>query len=101
MKWYRAKRRAAFRRIRAAIADRLFHAKPPFISALMEVAATVSKLSSVDFINTAPHTYHTLQEYSDLQSGQRENKVRPEIDCLFDAVEHRVHVCLPFETCAG
>lgn len=95
MKWYRAKRCAAFRRIRAAIADRLFHAKPPFIAALMDVAATVSKLSSVDFINTAPHTYHTLQEYSDLQSGQRESKVRPDIDAMFDTVEHRVHVRSP------
>jgi dynein heavy chain, axonemal len=91
-KWYQAKRRAAFRRIRAAIAERLFHAKPHFITALMDVAATVHKLSSVDFINTTPHTYHTLQEYSDLQSGQRENKVRPEIDAVFDTVEHRIHV---------
>ena len=92
MKWYRAKRRAAFRRIRAAIADRLFHAKPPFIAALMDVAASVSKVSSVDFINTTPHTYHSLHEYSDLQSGQRETKVRPDIDAVFDTVEHRVHV---------
>jgi dynein heavy chain, axonemal len=91
-RWHRAKRRSAFRRIRSAVAERLFHAKPPFITALVDIFAAVSTLASVDLVSTAPHTYHALQEYCDVQSGQRDNKARVEIDAVLDTVERRVQV---------
>lgn len=60
-RWHKAKRRAAFRRIRAAVAERLFHAKPLFIAALRDIAAAVHGLSTVSFVATTPHIYHSLQ----------------------------------------
>lgn len=60
-RWHKAKRRAAFRRIRAAVAERLFHAKPQFIAALSDIANAVHGLTSVNFAATVPHTYHSLQ----------------------------------------
>jgi dynein heavy chain, axonemal len=66
-RWRAAKRAAAFARVRAAVASRLFHAKPLFCAALQDVAAAAAGLSAVQFAATGPHTYHSLDEYCEVQ----------------------------------
>lgn len=66
-RWLRAKRRAAFRRVRGVIAERAFIAKPVFVATLRDIAVHIDALVRTAFANTCPHTYHSLNEYIDAQ----------------------------------
>jgi bacterioferritin-associated ferredoxin len=88
--WHKAKRSATFARIRAAVASRHFAAKPLFMAALSDIYTAADGLARVQFAITAQHTYHSLDEFSDVQVQQRETKAKAELEACFDGIELRV-----------
>ena len=48
------------------------------------------QVHTVAITNTQQHTYHSLDEYTDLQTRQREVRAKAELEQVFDAVELRV-----------
>jgi hypothetical protein len=60
-------RQTAFRRVRKQIAGRLFLAKPVFQTGLLAIMGHVDTINGICIANTQQHTYHSLEEYVDIQ----------------------------------
>lgn len=62
-------RQKNFNRIKAHIAQNLFHAKATFLPHLREIAAATDEIRTISFNYINPSHLYNLQEYSDLQVG--------------------------------
>eukprot|EP00899_Mesostigma_viride_P020786 jgi/Mesvir1/28709/Mv19680-RA.1 len=85
--WHKTVRHKLYCQVRNKLTRRLFCAKPTFVAALMELRGHVSDIRDVKMMNVNPNHLHTLDEFADLQTNQRNNKATPALDACIEKVQ--------------
>ncbi|KAK9828903.1 hypothetical protein WJX72_002692 [[Myrmecia] bisecta] len=93
-RWHKGVRRKMFQRVRSAISDRLFLAKPTFCASLCTIYAHVSEVAGVKMSYTNPSHLYQLEEFADLQVATREQKAKPALEAIVEKIQQVVEkVC--------
>jgi len=86
-RWHKGVRQANFRRIRKRVEESLFLGKPAFLPFLSEIYKLVHDVQSVAF-SWANHSHlYTLQEYADIQGATRDQKAKPALEAIAEAIQ--------------
>jgi hypothetical protein len=80
-------RATKFQRVRAAVAGRLFAAKPAFLPALSEIWGHVADLRGVAFCAANPSHVYGLPEYAEQQAAARERAAKPALEAAVERVQ--------------
>ncbi|KAL2622255.1 hypothetical protein R1flu_002460 [Riccia fluitans] len=85
--WKRHIGQRHFARVRDALVQKLFAAKPAFLTAISQIYAHVEKLTELAMLNLTANRLYNYDEFANLQTEQRLTNVSPAMEAITDKVQ--------------
>ncbi|KAL3689708.1 hypothetical protein R1sor_016017 [Riccia sorocarpa] len=85
--WKRHIGQRHFSRVRDALVQKLFVAKPAFLTAISQIYTHVEKLSELAMLNLTANRLYNYEEFANLQTEQRLTVVTPAMETIADKIQ--------------